>query len=488
MHTYALILNYSRYILRKRFMENDIVSKKTLAFSLYVALIELYLNVLASIDGRGHHFLTLLQEKRLRRLLSHAQRSPWWNAHFKKHSVVIKDIKNIDDLTKLPIVTRAELANIPPRELFTKKIRNASLEWGQSSGSTTGTPLVWAFEKSLLRLDIVAFFLKQFQNHGFSFKEHSQKKFFVDLNPIDTKKDAFRFFRGGEFYVNKNDPNIHEKVGQISKKIEELGGCVLNTAPNELFFFVEKLQELNLHPPILFCRIGGLPLTEENARKKTETYLTCPAKEAYGAKELGCLGSECEKHRGLFHLYAGRVIAETVDDNGKRIPDGETGRILITCLDNTVMPLVRYEIGDRGALFTKKVCPCNNASPLIKIEGRISDLLELKNGSRHSPKLIYKLLTQEPLLSHIKKIQVRQEKIDHVVILLETTPFVLEEVGQKVRKKIERAYNQSFSVSLRCLEETRKEGAKFCQFMPLAKFQILEKGSENNPMMHQTTE
>lgn len=465
----ATVLNFSRVVSGRAFLEKPAVSRKTLHFFLYTTLLTLYLKVILKTERRSRRFLTLVQEARLRRLVVRAQQSPWWREYFQKHRINPADIKTVEDLEQLPVLTRADVASVDPKKLFTKNIGSTSVEWGQSSGSTTGTPVRWAFEKSLLRFDIAAFFFKQFYEYSLSFKEKSKGNFYADLNPVYTQKDAFHFFRGGTFYAFKEDPKINEKIYDICEKIEELGGCILNTAPSELFFFVEKLKELRLSPKIFFCRIGGLPLTQMDLRKDAEEYLGCPVREAYGAQEFGCLGGECLEWEGYMHIYAERAIFEVLDDRGKKVSDGEVGRIIITCLDNVFMPLVRYEVGDRGALFYKKNCSCKNKSALLRIEGRIAELLELSDGSKQSPKLIFKCIAQEPSFLGVKKIQVRQDRIDQVRILLETPGSFSERKIMEISQKISATYRNMFFIEICCVEQIPKfqNEAKFKQFVPL---------------------
>ena len=169
------------------------------------------------------------------------------------------------------------------------------------------------------------------------------------------------------------------------------------------------------------------------------------------------------------HIYAERAIFEVLDDRGKKVSDGEVGRIIITCLDNVFMPLVRYEVGDRGALFYKKNCSCKNKSALLRIEGRIAELLELSDGSKQSPKLIFKCIAQEPSFLGVKKIQVRQDRIDQVRILLETPGSFSERKIMEISQKISATYRNMFFIEICCVEQIPKfqNEAKFKQFVPL---------------------
>ena len=106
----------------------------------------------------------------------------------------------------------------------------------------------------------------------------------------------------------------------------------------------------------------------------------------YGSRE--CADMACECAAGGFHIYATGIHLEIVDDAGVPVPPGMTGRILVTLLQNRRFPLIRYEIGDMGALRAER-CPCGSPLPLLeRVEGRISEMITAANGAYVSPVFI----------------------------------------------------------------------------------------------------
>lgn len=79
----------------------------------------------------------------------------------------------------------------------------------------------------------------------------------------------------------------------------------------------------------------------------------------YGSREMGLGGAICcPAHEGM-HLRENHVIAEIVDENGKRVPDGTFGELVITTIGMQAQPLVRYKTGDRTRILPGR-CPCGS--------------------------------------------------------------------------------------------------------------------------------
>lgn len=106
----------------------------------------------------------------------------------------------------------------------------------------------------------------------------------------------------------------------------------------------------------------------------------CPVRETYGLTEMVIAASECE--RGQLHLWPEAGIYEICEDGNGTTPGGE---IICTGLLNAAMPLIRYQVGDRGALDdqVRSSCSCGRALPILKnIDGRNDDVLYTADGRR----------------------------------------------------------------------------------------------------------
>lgn len=470
-YMYASVLNHARKLVRRSFIERDSVKKRGVEFALYVHLLSLYVRSITRLEKKDARFIQAVQELRLRRIIAHARRAPWWRDYFRRSGVEPGDIRTISDMERLPVITRADISYIPKRLLFSRQVRDQSLQWGVSSGSTTGTPLQWAFEKSLLRFDTLAFYFNQYYSYGLSFRALSARNFQAYVNrPLMHQRDAFHFFRAGSFGITRDDVEVDAHIREMADALAATGGgCTLATSPSAMFFLVQKWRALGLRPHFLFCLFGGFPVmeTEREARDAAEEYLGCPVRELYGAQEFDCLARECKTKAGYMHIHSGRVIIEIVDEDGIKVPYGAVGRVVITSLDNTIMPLLRYEIGDRGVMMPAAPCACGNSSPLLRLEGRVTDFIHMRGGSKLYPKELFVMLARRFSFARAHRIQVRQESIDRLAVLVET-PFLLEPATlREVERFIERAYRNAFSINIQRVEHIPEEGLKFKPFVPL---------------------
>lgn len=99
----------------------------------------------------------------------------------------------------------------------------------------------------------------------------------------------------------------------------------------------------------------------------------------YGSREMGLGGAvTCPAHEGM-HLRENHVIAEIIDEEGRPLPHGQYGELVITTIGMEAMPLIRYRTGDYTRIFPES-CPCG--SPTIRLDtlrrkGVSADILNL---------------------------------------------------------------------------------------------------------------
>ncbi len=107
--------------------------------------------------------------------------------------------------------------------------------------------------------------------------------------------------------------------------------------------------------------------------------------DTYSSVEAGYIGLQCPEHEHI-HVMAEDVMVEVLDDEGQACQPGETGRVVVTTLNNFAMPLLRYENGDYAEVGPP--CPCGRRLPVLKrILGRTRNMFTHPNGDRVFPTL-----------------------------------------------------------------------------------------------------
>jgi phenylacetate-CoA ligase len=102
--------------------------------------------------------------------------------------------------------------------------------------------------------------------------------------------------------------------------------------------------------------------------------------ETYGSRETMLIASECERRNGL-HVAEENVIVEIVRD-GRGVPHGEAGDVVVTDLHNYRMPFIRYANGDVARFSRAGRCGCGRALQRIaRVDGRVADTMRTKSGA-----------------------------------------------------------------------------------------------------------
>ena len=171
------------------------------------------------------------------------------------------------------------------------------------------------------------------------------------------------------------------------------------------------------------------------ARETIEEVFQCKVFDRYGSREVNDIAGECAAHTGL-HVFPWGCYVEIVDGEGKRLPAGREGNIVVTCLSNYAMPLVRYQIGDRGVLSADANCACGRRGQMFeRISGRNDDIFKMENGTQVNGGYVSVLLYFRPW---VLKYQIIQKSYSSILFRIKKTeedcdPEELADITKKVR-------------------------------------------------------
>jgi phenylacetate-CoA ligase len=115
---------------------------------------------------------------------------------------------------------------------------------------------------------------------------------------------------------------------------------------------------------------GGLAC--DSLLSRVRSALGVETRNMYGTSELGSIAVSCDNHRAM-HIIESFFEVEIFRD-GKTVPDGQIGEVVITDLTNTAMPLIRYRVGDIGRILGGS-CACGRDTKRLEILGRVQETL-----------------------------------------------------------------------------------------------------------------
>ena len=157
--------------------------------------------------------------------------------------------------------------------------------------------------------------------------------------------------------------------------------------------------------------------------------LNCPVANGYGGRDSALIAHECP-HGGM-HLLADAVILELLDSQGRPVPPGEPGEIVITDLYSHEVPFIRYATGDIASLSAER-CPCGRPLPLLKsIEGRSNDSILAPDGRIiNSLAMIYAVRE----IQGIERFRICQKAIDGFHIQLVCNRDFPQDAEDRIRR------------------------------------------------------
>ena len=209
-----------------------------------------------------------------------------------------------------------------------------------------------------------------------------------------------------------------------------------------LFSYLEANGAACHRPKLITYVADGMP---RSIRRLINDKYGVPIISDYGAIEALKIGFECEAHEG-YHLNLDLYPLRLIDAEGREVPEGETGEVVVSDLVNRGTVILNYRLGDLAALLPD-ACPCGRALPLLSfLEGRTYDVIRLPSGEEVHPSVISQFFRlEEDIYQH----QVVQTALDHLEVrLVPTEKCNREEVQKRVVKAFARFFGPDLQVDV----------------------------------------
>ena len=357
-----------------------------------------------------------LQDERLVKQVKHVwDNVPYYRKKMEEKGVTPDDIKGVDDLHKLPFLSKADLRDAYPYGLLAAPLKDCVRI--QSTSGTTGRR-------------VVAFYTQ----HDIDLWEDCCARAIVAAG--GTNEDVVQIAYGyGLFTGGAGLHGGSHKVGSLTLPMSsgntdrqlqfmtDLQSTILCCTPSYAAYLAESIHERGLRDKIkLKAGIFGAEAWSEKMRQEIQNQLGIKAYDIYGQTEISGPGVafECSDQTGM-HINEDHFIAEIIDpDTGEVLPDGTQGELVFTSITKEAFPLLRYRTRDICVL-TREKCSCGRTLvKMCKPMGRSDDMLIVK-GVNVFPSQIETVLIEQGYQSNYQIIVDRVNNSDTLEVMVEMT-------------------------------------------------------------------
>ena len=325
---------------------------------------------------------------------------PYYRQLFSSLGITAADIKTVEDLTQLPFLTKAVI-----REQFDQLTADTSSGLKRfNTGGSSGQPLIFMLGNERVSHDVAA----KWRATRWWGVDIGDKEIVAWGSPIELgAQDKMRLLRDALFrstLIPAFDLT-EEKLLAFLAQIRQSRPKMLFGYPSVFHLLAKTAEKHQINMQQLGIKV--VFVTSERLypyqRELISQIFNAPVANGYGGRDAGFIAHECP--HGSLHLSAEDIIVEIVSPDGKVLPVGEKGEIVVTHLATSEFPFVRYRTGDIACLGSAP-CGCGRGLPVLaSVEGRSTDFVVAADGTMmHGLALIY-ILRDIPGIEAFKIIQ-----------------------------------------------------------------------------------
>ena len=370
------------------------------------------------IETASREQIRAWQDERLVKQVKHVwDNVPYYRKKMEDAGVCPEDIKGVDDIRKLPFVTKADLREGYPYGLLAEDLKNCVRI--QSTSGTTGKR-------------VVAFYTQ----HDIDLWEDCCARAITAVG--GTNEDVCQVSYGYGLFTGGPGLNggshkvgcltIPTSSGNTERQImfiRDLNTTILCCTPSYAAYLGETMKEMGLSPEEIPLKAGifGAEAWSEAMRQDIQKTMGIKAYDIYGLTELSGPGVafECSAQTGM-HINEDHFIAEVIDpDTLEPVPDGTYGELVFTAITKEAFPLIRYRTRDIVKL-SHEPCPCGRTHvKMSKPRGRSDDMLIIR-GVNVFPSQIETVLLNKGYPANYQIVVDRVNNTDTLDVQVEMTP------------------------------------------------------------------
>jgi len=383
------------------------------------------------------------QSRNVKSIVRYAYRFvPYYTDTLRRLGLGPDDFSRFEDLEKLPLLTRRMIQDDPEYFVSTEYDPGSYLIH-VSTGTTFNPVRIYNDARSLFRIGAHTMRARSVINrHMHTAFGHTSTSI---MPPGCSAQEVWSFWNKNAWFpemlkVRQQTLCLFDPPEVNIPLMNEHRPDILYTFGSYLgmlFTYIEKTG-ISFHmPSVIIYTSDSLP---QSIRNLIINKYRIPVFSWYMAIEAFRIGFECEKHTGL-HLNIDHYPVRIVDADGRNLPEGETGEVIISNLVNRGTVLLNYHLGDMAALLPGS-CTCGRSLPLMAFPpGRTDDVLTLPSGRCLHPIAIRFILDLEKEVLQYQVVQHEPAKLTVSIVPAPGADRVRLEkrVLEKFKKTLEEA-------------------------------------------------
>lgn len=351
-----------------------------------------------------------IQFEKLKNMLIYAvENVPYYKRVFGAYKDIINDFRAIREMGNFPLLTKHEIQS--NYHLMESSNFNGKASVESTSGST-GDPLKFKLDRNMSSF-MRALSYREHRWYGLDIGTKEARFYGMPMDFIPIAREWIK-----DVLMNRRRYSVfdlsNKRLFDYYQKITKFQPEYIYGYTSSVYEFVKYLHDNNIRfkKPFLKAIIATSEVLYQEDKIFMENWMEVPVVNEYGTSELGIIAAQCPQ--GNMHISSENVFIEIINNDSNVNGDGR-GEVILTGLNNYVMPLIRYRVGD-VALLSNDCCSCGRGLPLLKqIEGRVNNMVVTPEGKVSSGFLFYYI--SRSLIERnggIKKYRVIQNSPDNI--------------------------------------------------------------------------
>ena len=319
-----------------------------------------------------------LQKERILKFIQYAYRNvPYYSELFEANGLTPSDIQCLDDIQKLPILTK-EVLRRNSEDLLSRELNHRDLVWVHTSG-TTGKALEIALSKECFQREYAFNWLHR--SWAAVDKASDRIATFAGhpVVPIDKMKRPFWVYNFHEKQLVFSSYHLSRaNLPYYAEKLDRFRPDLIHGYPSSIYLVADYLLKQKIDTIRPKCVVTASETIFRHQRRTIEGAFDCRLLMWYGNTEMCANIVECP-HGGL-HVKHEHSYVEFLDEDNQPVKPGCSGKMICTGFGNYATPLIRYEVGDVAVPIDEE-CSCGRGGHLVKeVVGRVEDYIVTPDG------------------------------------------------------------------------------------------------------------